>query len=66
MAHTLTDFELIDRSTLEDNTPITMLWSLLEFYDEPIKLLLYKYGVDMVKKYFYYDYFIFINNSKKN
>jgi hypothetical protein len=62
MAHTLsTDFELIP-----DNTPVELLWNLLEFYDEPIKLLLYKYGVDMVKKYFYYDYFIYINNSTKN
>ena len=59
MAHTLTtDFELIP-----DNTPVEMLWNLLEFYDEPIKLLLYKYGVDMVKKYFNLDYYYYISQN---
>jgi hypothetical protein len=59
MAHTLsTDFELIP-----DNTPVQLLWNLLEFYDEPIKLLLYKYGTDIVKKYFYYDYYYYISEN---
>ena len=59
MAHTLTtDFELIP-----DNTPVEMLWNLLEFYDDPIKLLLYKYGVDMVKKYFNLDYYYYISQN---
>ncbi len=62
MAHTLTtDFELIP-----DNTPVEMLWNLLEFYDEPIKLLLYKYGVDMVKKYFNLDYYHYISKNISN
>ena len=57
MAHTLTNFELEP-----DNTPVEMLWNLLEFYEQPIKLLLYKYGLEMVKKYFYYDYCIYQQN----
>tara|TARA_R110000851_G_scaffold328621_1_gene499634 strand:- start:21 stop:218 length:198 start_codon:yes stop_codon:yes gene_type:complete len=60
MAHTIAEFEIINTEI----TAVNLLWNLLEFYDEPIKLLLYKYGVDVVKKYFYYDYFIYINEFK--
>lgn len=60
MAHTIAEFEIINTEI----TAVNLLWNLLEFYDSPIKLLLYKYGVDVVKKYFYYDYFIYINEFK--
>jgi len=58
MAHTIANFELI-----QDNTAVEMLWELISFYEEPIKLLLYKYGEYLVKKHFRYDYYIYLNET---
>jgi hypothetical protein len=59
MAHTIANFELIQ----DNSVAVEMIWSVLEFYTEPIKILLYKYGKELVKKYFRYEYFLYMNET---
>ena len=63
MSHTAT---IETQQNVDADMSAQMLWNLLQAYDEPIKLLLARFGCEMVNRYFPYDYAEWLIDKKRD